>query len=1239
MIPSARERWSPMQRALFTGTFLGFALLAALDSGVFFNTISLVLLILYSAVIGVKVFAVLAGLARKHTVFLPDAILPRPDDPDLPVYTILVPLYREAGGVADLVKTLSRLEYPPGKLDVKLLLEADDDETAAAAAALDKPAWLDIVTVPAGVPRTKPRACNDGLARARGEFLVIFDAEDRPEPDQLRKAVAAFRRLPAHVACLQAKLNFYNSRENLLTRCFTLEYSAWFDLYLPGLHALGAPVPLGGTSNHFRTEVLRTAGGWDAWNVAEDCDLGMRLARSGARTRILDSTTWEEAPSRLSPWIRQRSRWVKGYWQTFLVHTRQPRAALREFGTWAFLQMLLSVGGLVFTLLANPVTWGLFIASLLLDKPTFSPDHPWTLLLFAATAGLVLFNGVFVLIHALGAFRRGFGGLAGIAPVMPGYWILMSVGAWRGFFQFFGATFFWEKTPHGAAARRAAPLRPAGPDHDIRYRATPILPRAVILLAVATGTIGVVAAAALLPRWLNLPEKIRIAAIAMGGRGIEAEKSLEESWFGRTSLDILLKVDGLPDEKIPVLRSIVHLKVLDGEWYQTFAASVRREGNRLHFDVPLDTGWTPKPAGRPWGPWCLRRVRGCGIRLFDEGGALRKAEIIAVRPSGEPPPAFFRVARIDAPAEVARRAVFEARFSIDREFTNPFDPDVVDITGVFTAPSGMVSRVPGFYAQDYYRWREGKTERLRPQDAPYWAVRFAPAEEGEYRLRLEGKVSGGERLESPGQSFRVIPSNSRGYVRVDPDGRHFTFENGDFFYPVMLNIRSARDGDPVHVRYWDFPLPEETEGTFLMDEFLTRLGKAGITAGRTWFTSWWGGLEWRRDENGYHGLGVYNLQNAWRVDRFLESAARSGVYLEFVLNSHGPFIVEYDSQWKDNPFNRANGGPLRMPSEVLTSPEAKRLFRNRYRYIAARYGANLNIFGWTLWSEVNYVNRDPSTMRAWHQEMTKELRRFDPGRHSISTEFHHTTGFPEVYSLPEIDYTQLWAYNVGPGLLTTFRERARSLSSYRKPAILEEYGGIAGRMDMLAQEIHDGLWAGWMMPFSASPMSWWWNLIFAKNLERFHRRFSDFAAGEDLRGAVWSFPTLPVTNAPGLSALARVGPDRAYAWIHPPRLVNLEYHSDDWLANAAILSNTWKRRVGNRFDPLKDPPGPRFPEVKGAALAIPKLNPGVYDIEFWSTWDTAAPGKAEAETVDDILIIPLPAMEQDVAIKVKLRKP
>lgn len=445
----------------------------------FLTLINFICAAFYIVAIFYKLITVAGALVRPGEVTVSSAELAAQGTEGLPVYTVLVPLYREADVAAKIIAALGRLDYPADRLDVKLLLEADDAATLAACR--DLPVFCEIIIVPDCRPKTKPRACNHGLAAARGEFLVVYDAEDRPDPDQLKKAVAAFRRHPA-VPCFQSKLNYYNPDQNLLTRWFTIEYSAWFDLFLPGLHRQDAPIPLGGTSNHFRTAVLREVGGWDPFNVTEDADLGIRLYRRGHRTLVLDSTTWEEANARLPNWIRQRSRWIKGYLQTHLVHTRHPLATLRELGLFRYISFHLTVGGMAGMLLLNPIYWaaallygtlaGMDLAAgaglwevIAMPRSDGGSYHAWQMVFtaegdtrawslisvsfFTATVALVVANLVFIAINWLGARRRRLRRM--LVPILlaPAYWLLISLAAWKGCVQLLYKPFYWEKTVHG----------------------------------------------------------------------------------------------------------------------------------------------------------------------------------------------------------------------------------------------------------------------------------------------------------------------------------------------------------------------------------------------------------------------------------------------------------------------------------------------------------------------------------------------------------------------------------------------------------------------------------------------------------------------------------------------------------------------------------------------------------------------------------------------------------------------
>jgi cellulose synthase/poly-beta-1,6-N-acetylglucosamine synthase-like glycosyltransferase len=277
-------------------------------------------------------FLVLRSLQRPEELRVSQKELKTLYEHSLPIYTILCPLYKEAHVVPQFVEAISKLDWPKDKLDVMLLLEEDDQDTVATIKAMALPEFVRIVVVPHSMPKTKPKACNYGLAFAKGEYLVIYDAEDIPDPLQLKKAYIGFQKAPENVQCLQAKLNYYNSHQNVLTRFFTAEYSLWFDLTLTGLQSLNSALPLGGTSNHFKTKILRELQGWDPFNVTEDADLGIRLFQKGYRTAIIDSTTLEEATSVMKNWLRQRSRWIKGYMQTYLVHMRNFINLLNDSG-------------------------------------------------------------------------------------------------------------------------------------------------------------------------------------------------------------------------------------------------------------------------------------------------------------------------------------------------------------------------------------------------------------------------------------------------------------------------------------------------------------------------------------------------------------------------------------------------------------------------------------------------------------------------------------------------------------------------------------------------------------------------------------------------------------------------------------------------------------------------------------------------------------------------------------------
>ncbi len=404
--------------------------------------------IIYLSMVVYKFFLVSAAIGTDLEVPVSEEEIRALRDDELPIYTIFIPVYKEAAVLPKLLDSITNLDYPKIKLDVKVLLEEDDEETIAAFKEIDPPDYIQDVIVPTSQPKTKPKACNYGLIRARGEYAVIFDAEDQPDSDQLKRVIVAFNKIPADVICIQVKLNYFNRNQNLLTRWFSIEYSMWFDLFLPGLDARNVPIPLGGTSNHFKKYALVEAGAWDPHNVTEDADLGIRLYKLGYRTRIVDTTTYEEANSKVNNWIRQRSRWVKGYIQTWLVHMRHPIKLIRDIGLKAFFSFQMVVGGNIFTVLINPIYWLLTTVWFILPFDFITDLFPGPIYYLGAFS-LFFGNFAFTYINVAGAMSREYYEMVRAALISPLYWGLMSIGGWKGFLQLITKPHYWEKTIHG----------------------------------------------------------------------------------------------------------------------------------------------------------------------------------------------------------------------------------------------------------------------------------------------------------------------------------------------------------------------------------------------------------------------------------------------------------------------------------------------------------------------------------------------------------------------------------------------------------------------------------------------------------------------------------------------------------------------------------------------------------------------------------------------------------------------
>ncbi|GHG95841.1 glycosyltransferase [Pseudodonghicola xiamenensis] len=411
-----------------------------------------------------------------HPMFHPLRPCPRalPWSSEWPCVSVMIPLYREPEIAEALLARIARLSYPKALLEVLLVLEEHDTITRQALAGSHLPPWMRIVEVPAhGGLTTKPRAMDYALDFCKGEIIGVWDAEDAPAEDQIERVVQRFAQAPARVACLQGILDFYNPRSNWRARCFTIEYATWFRLILPGLARLGLVMPLGGTTHFFRRAPLEALGGWDAHNVTEDADLGVRLYRAGYRTEMIDTITYEEATCRARPWIKQRSRWLKGFMVTYLVHMRQPITLWRDLGSWRFLGVQAFFLGTLGQFLLAPVLWSLW--AMLLGLP-----HPLTPLLppevLRAGLALALVSETLSIVTGLAALARA--GRRFLMPwvlTLPLYYPLGVLAVYKALYELLFDPFYWDKTLHG----QAAPELPPQPPQDDVSDCVPACPHPV----------------------------------------------------------------------------------------------------------------------------------------------------------------------------------------------------------------------------------------------------------------------------------------------------------------------------------------------------------------------------------------------------------------------------------------------------------------------------------------------------------------------------------------------------------------------------------------------------------------------------------------------------------------------------------------------------------------------------------------------------------------------------------------
>lgn len=454
---SARRTLSEPQRNLLITVLIGTIVGLALNALSAMVVIIALFMLFQLFFVGLRLTAAFAGGKYRYPTTR------EVTDDKLPMYTTLHPMYKEANMIPLVVEAMEAMNYPKDRLQCLLVLEERDQETVAAARAANLPSYFQIIVVPAIKPYGKPKACNYALQYARGDMVVIFDAEDRPEPNQLRKAVSVLRSGGKDVGCVQARLVFENQATTWVSRFLGNEYSLHFGMIMAGMSRLGLILPLGGTSNHFPMQVLQEVAfsrenmpdalgipAWDPYNVTEDAEIGFAIANAGYRTIMFDSYTDEEAPLTVKAAFNQRTRWIKGFGQTSLVLLRHPVLNAQRVGWFKFLCFLMTVGGTFASLLMTPIFWSL-TAAYFIAKPGFIIELFPLPLYYMGLVLMIAGNLLLLYVSLIAALQHETYSTVKYLTMTLAWWAVLSLAAYTSLLELIFPRWrpMWNKTAHG----------------------------------------------------------------------------------------------------------------------------------------------------------------------------------------------------------------------------------------------------------------------------------------------------------------------------------------------------------------------------------------------------------------------------------------------------------------------------------------------------------------------------------------------------------------------------------------------------------------------------------------------------------------------------------------------------------------------------------------------------------------------------------------------------------------------
>lgn len=725
---------------------------------------------------------------------------------------------------------------------------------------------------------------------------------------------------------------------------------------------------------------------------------------------------------------------------------------------------------------------------------------------------------------------------------------------------------------------------------------------------------------------------------------------IDQDWFDYNRLVFDVK---LPEEAPHDMRVMVFLKDGDYWMYQNLLNPLLIPGDVTRLIVDLtsaEKAWLPPPAAegkvdpwrhsKTWTDTSRSRIRQIGFRIFAHERYNKPVYIDnlqlwrtrGMQPEGEP-----RITRIQSdPGQVPVFERFELSFLLDRDFRNPFDTEEIDIQATFIAPAGIRKTIPAFYFQDYDRHevkqfcrehRENELfETLTPKGTAHWKVRFTPTVPGNYQYFLT--VNGRRAWPAEGEAaFTAAPSNTPGFVRVAKDRQYFEHSTGQFYYPIGHNLRSPTDNRNDEAYKGRFT-QEWHRGTFLFDDYFKKMKENDCNWARVWQCSWWMGLEWTRAWPGFHGIGRYNMESAWRLDYLLEQARKNGIYLQVDTTNHGQYSLKIDTEWERNPYNVKNPedrGPLLRPREFFTTDTARELYTRRARYTAGRWGYSPNVFSWVLMTECEFTDdyfltayregdagNSPMLVR-WHEFAAGQFKKWDQN-HLVATHFSHPFRGTDVFNSPAVEYVlsntywQNWKFKElgGPPddsiwiSLFTFQEFT---GTHNKPTLVGEYGGDVNKNkpEQLDTELHIGAWSKVVIPYAGSTGYWWWPWLHYMDRYGEMKAVANFMKGEDRRGK--GMKQINPTVNKGLRCIGLQNDTMADLWVFNRRIILQPLEALDLEENARVeLSN---------------------------------LRQGNYRIEFWNTYQGKLSHQILAKNDAGGLAFNLPPFRGDLAIKVR----